>query len=84
MKVFKFYAEWCGPCKGLSMVIKGMGDNLPMQVVDVNIDENIALAQEFKVRSVPTMIVVDDNENEIRRKVGTMDEANLLKFLKGE
>ena len=83
MKVFKFYAEWCGPCKGLSMVIKGLGDKLPMQVVDVNIDENIALSQEFKVRSVPTMIVVDDNENEIRRHVGLMNEEKLLEFLKG-
>ena len=84
MKLLKFYADWCGPCKGLSMIIKGAGDKLPMQVVDVNIDENIALAQEFKVRSVPTMIVVDENENEIRRKIGLMDEETLLKFLKGE
>ena len=65
------------------MVIKGLGDKLPMQVVDVNIDENIALSQEFKVRSVPTMIVVDDNENEIRRHVGLMNEEKLLEFLKG-
>ena len=83
MKVFKFYADWCGPCKGLSMVIKGAEDKLPLPVVDVNIDENIALAQEFKVRSVPTMIVVDDNENEIRRQVGAMNEEQLLQFLKG-
>mgnify|MGYP003334661286 FL=1 len=83
MKVFKFYADWCGPCKGLSMVIKTAADKVTLPIVDVNIDENIALAQEFRVRSVPTMIVVDDNENEIRRQVGAMNEEQLLQFLKG-
>jgi len=83
MKVLKFYADWCGPCKGLTQVIKNAGDKITAQIEDVNIDENIFMAQEFKVRSVPTMIVVDDNENEIRRKVGSMNEEQLLDFLKG-
>ncbi len=83
MKVFKFYADWCGPCKGLSMIIKNAADKVELPIVDVNIDENLALAQEFKIRSVPTMVVVDENENEIRRQVGAMNEEQLLKFLKG-
>ena len=83
MKVFKFYADWCGPCKGLSMIIKNAGDKITLPIVDVNIDENLALAQEFKIRSVPTMVVVDDNEHEIRRQVGALNEEQLLQFLKG-
>jgi len=83
MKVLKFYADWCGPCKGLTQIINNAGDKVTLQIENVNIDENIFMAQEYKVRSVPTMIVVDDNENEIRRKVGTMNEEQLLEFLKG-
>jgi len=82
MKVFKFYAEWCGPCKGLSMVVKGAADKITIPVEDVNIDENIMLSQQFKIRSVPTMILVDAQENEIKRHVGLMNEAQLLEWLK--
>jgi thioredoxin 1 len=83
MKVLKFYADWCGPCKGLSQVIKNAGDKVTMEVENVNIDDNIFLAQEHKIRSVPTMIVVDSDGTEIRRKVGAMNEEQLLEFLKG-
>jgi len=43
----------------------------------------IFIAQEHKIRSVPTMIVVDADGKEIRRKVGAMNEEQLLEFLKG-
>lgn len=83
MKVLKFYADWCGPCKALSQVVKNAGDKITVTIEDVNIDENLFMAQNFKVRGVPTLVVVDDNENEIRRKVGMMNEEQLLEFLKG-
>ena len=82
MKVLKFYADWCGPCKALSQVFKNAGDKITVTIEDVNIDENLFMAQNFKVRGVPTLVVVDDNENEIRRKVGMMNEEQLLDFLK--
>lgn len=81
MKVLKFYAEWCGPCKGLTMIVNGAKDKLPMEVEDINIDENIYMAQDYKVRSVPTMVVVNDDGTEVRRKVGMMNEEQLLEFL---
>jgi thioredoxin 1 len=82
MKVFKFYAEWCGPCKGLTMVVNGAKDKISIPIEEVNIDENIMLSQEFKIRSVPTMVLVDAQENEIKRHVGLMNEAQLLEWLK--
>lgn len=83
MKVLKFYAEWCGPCKAMTQIIKNAGDKITVPIEDVNIDENLMMAQEFKIRSVPTMIIVDENEYEIKRQVGAMNEAQLLEFLKG-
>jgi len=82
MKVLKFYADWCGPCKGLSMVIKGASDKITTPIEEVNIDENLMMAQMFNIRSVPTMVLVDKEEKEIKRQVGTMNETQLLEFLK--
>jgi thioredoxin 1 len=83
MKVLKFYADWCGPCKGLTEIIKNAGDKITIPIENVNIDENIMLAQQFNIRSVPAMVLVDDGENEIKRQVGLVTEEKLLEFLKG-
>jgi thioredoxin 1 len=83
MKLLKFYADWCGPCKGLNQIIQQAGDKITVPVENVNIDENIFMAQNFQVRSVPTMILVDENETEIKRHVGVLNEEKLLEFLKG-
>jgi thioredoxin 1 len=82
MKVLKFYAEWCGPCKGLSMVIKGAGDKITVPINEVNIDEELMTSVEYGVRSVPTMILLDENDVELKRHVGTLNEEQLLDFLK--
>jgi thioredoxin-like negative regulator of GroEL len=65
------------------MVINGAGDKLPMPVEEVDIDDNIMMAQQFNVRSVPTLIIVDEQEAELKRHVGMLNEEKLLEFLKG-
>jgi thioredoxin 1 len=82
MRVLKFYADWCGPCKGLSMVIKGAGDKVTVPIDEVNIDNELMMSVEYGVRSVPTMILVDENSTELKRHVGTLNEDQLLEFLK--
>lgn len=81
MKVLKFAATWCGPCQGLGMVIAGV-DNLPMVIESVDIDKDMAMAQKYAVRSVPTMVMVNDDGSEVKRKTGSMNENELLEFLK--
>ena len=83
MKALKFYAEWCGPCKGLSMVIAGAEDKIDVEIENVDIDTCGSLSAQYHIRSVPAMVLLDDNGTEIKRKVGTMNEAQLLEFLKG-
>jgi thioredoxin 1 len=83
MKLLKFYAEWCGPCKGLSKIIDGAKDKINIAIEEYDIDNEMMMAQEYKVRSVPTMVLVDDTGAEIKRQVGMVNEEKLLEFLKG-
>lgn len=80
MKVLKFYATWCGPCKGLSAVLGGM-TNVPLAVEEVDIDQNLDLAKQYSIRSVPTMVIVNEDGTEVKRAVGMLTEAQVLKFM---
>lgn len=57
LTVVKYFANWCGPCKVLTPiledVIKNYGD---INVGEVNIDTNMALAQKDGIRGVPTVV----------------------------
>jgi len=81
MKVLKFQANWCGPCKGLSMVIKGAGDKIKMPIEEVDIDTNVFMSTNFNIRSVPTLVMVDKEEKEIKRVTGMLQENELLEWL---
>ena len=64
------------------MVIKGAADKITIPIEEVDIDNELMTSVEYGVRSVPTMILLDDNNTELKRKVGTMNETQLLEFLK--
>ena len=78
-----FWAEWCGPCKGLAPIVDEialeLGDS--MKVCKVNVDENQALAQEFRVMSIPTVVFFKDGEP-VKRFVGVRDKNDYLDAMK--
>lgn len=82
MKLYKFYAEWCAPCKMLSKVIAEAKDKIDVEVVEFDIDAEMMTAVNYGIRSVPTMVLVDDQEKEIKRLNGYVNEEKLLEFLK--
>jgi thioredoxin 1 len=81
MKVLKFYASWCAPCKGLSTVVEGIKDQVDVPFEDVNIEEQMDLAAKYGIRSVPTMVIVDEDGVEIKRQSGMLNEEQLLAFI---
>ena len=81
MKVLKFEASWCGPCKSLSRVFEEAKDKIAIPVEIVDIDENRSMAIQYGVRSVPTLVVVDDEGKELKRQSGMMAENQLLEFI---
>lgn len=81
MRVLKFKAEWCAPCKSLTQIIKNAGDKIKLPIEEIDIDSDSAAAMHYGIRSVPTMIVINENNAEVKRKVGSMNETQLLEFL---
>lgn len=81
MKLLKFYAGWCGPCKTQTAIIKAAGDKITVPVEEVNIDENVFMSSQFAVRSIPTMVLVDEKDKEIKRHVGVLKEQELVDWL---
>ena len=74
-----FYANWCGPCKMLSPVLEKLGDEV--KILKVNVDEYQDLAREYRVMSIPCLILFDE-QKEIKRNIGFMPESKLKEFIK--
>lgn len=80
-EVLKFSASWCGPCQALSMTIKSM-DTLPCEVREIDIDDNLDMAAQYNIRSVPTLVMLE-NGKEVKRVTGAMPATKVKEFLNG-
>ena len=62
-----FWAPWCGPCKMLSPVLDQIAEERPdIKVCKVNVDEEMELARQFRIFSIPTLIVMRDGKEETK------------------
>lgn len=77
MKVIKFFSKSCPPCKKLSPITKEIAAEYPeVEWLGVDIEKERELAQQFGVRSVPTMVFVKNNE-EVDRLVGLVPKKEI-------
>ena len=76
-----FWAPWCGPCRMVVPIVEEIAKENPhIKVCKINVDECIDLAGEFRVASIPTLIVMQ-NGKELKRAVGARSKANILGML---
>jgi thioredoxin 1 len=76
MKLLKFEASWCEPCKQLSKVLETM--ELPWPICPIDIDKNRDAAIEYGIRGVPTMILMDENDNIIKKVTGALSKSQII------
>ena len=80
--VLDFWADWCGPCKMMAPIVEALSEELSdVKVCHINIDENIDIAQKYRVMSIPTFIAFKGGE-ENGRQIGAIPKTALVDLVK--
>lgn len=76
-----FWASWCGPCQMLSPVVDQIAEEREdIKVGKINVDMQQELAMQFRVISIPTLVVMKDGE-ESDRSVGVITKEEIISML---
>lgn len=77
-----FWAEWCMPCKAMSPVINELADQLKgkIKVGKVDIDSEQALANQFNIQAIPTILILKDGEI-VETQTGIASKQALVSLL---
>lgn len=77
-----FYADWCGPCKMIAPVLDELATEVEgtAKIVKVNVDNCPGVASEYKVMSIPTLILFKNGEV-VQQTVGFQPKAALLSLI---
>ena len=78
-----FHADWCGPCKVLSPILKEVKKELgdTIKIVKINIDKNEKLASKYQVRGVPTMLLFKSGK-QLWRQSGVLQKDQIISIIK--
>lgn len=69
MKLLKFSAGWCNPCKAQMKEFNENPVNVELQEIDIDSDDD-TLSEQYHIMSIPTMILLDDNNETIQKWTG--------------
>lgn len=77
-----FWAPWCGPCQMLGPVMENLADQYKGKalVAKVNVDEEPELARQYRIMSIPTLMVFRSGEL-VRRETGGRSKEEIIEML---
>ena len=76
-----FWAAWCGPCRMLAPVLESLSDRDDFKIVKVDVDAEPALAMQFGIESIPTLLVFKGGQM-ADRSVGLVSPQEILALVK--
>jgi thioredoxin 1 len=78
-KIIKYEAPWCSPCKALDSILEQV--DIEIEHVDIGTTDGMERGQKHNVRSIPTMYLFDESDNEIKSHVGLMSLDELKEWI---
>ncbi|NGX29640.1 MAG: Thioredoxin reductase [Candidatus Anoxychlamydiales bacterium] len=81
--IVDFYASWCRPCQRIAPLLENGAKNLSgkVKILKVNVDKLRELSSKYQIRSMPTIIVFDRDQNQIFSKMGTNSISEVINSL---
>ena len=76
-----FYADWCGPCQMLAPVLEELDKEGQVKVVKIDVDSIPELARQFRVMSIPTVMLFKNGQF-VKKQLGYMPLEALKEFVK--
>ena len=77
-----FWAPWCGPCRMIAPFLEEIAaEDESVTIAKVNVDEEMALAAQFGIVSIPTLVVME-NGKAVQTAVGYRPKEDILNLLK--
>ena len=76
------WAPWCGPCKIVAPVLEQLASEYAgrIKIAQLNVDENPATASQYRIQSIPTMLLFK-NGNQVERLVGALPKQEIARHL---
>ena len=80
MKILKFQADWCEPCKALTKLIEEIDTKIEIEVIDI--DKEPLTTTKYGIRGVPTLVKIDEN-GIVDRLTGYKNKRQIEDFING-